>query len=69
MEGWLVFIRILKGKKINTKICMYETWDPLVLPNSFIDISDMVSGKRSLIEFYKSQIKRYELSGQDIIIK
>ena len=49
--------KLLKGKQINTKICMYEVWSPLALPNKFLDISDMFIDKRTLIEFYQSQIK------------
>lgn len=40
-----------------TKIVCYEVWTPLVNPDMYLDISDIVGKKSKLISFYESQIK------------
>lgn len=55
---------INSGAKIkpDLKICMYEVWAPLPLANSFVDISDNIETKKTMINCYKSQTqqKNYE---------
>lgn len=48
--------------KPDLKICFYEVWSTLGLVNAFVDISDVIDSKKSMINCYKSQIakKNYE---------
>jgi len=52
------------GVKLNpdVKICMYEVWSTLPLVNAFVDISDVIETKKTMINCYKSQTaqKDYE---------
>ena len=43
--------------KKNVKIAFYEVWSPLTIPNFYLDISDIIEQKESLIEIYQSQVK------------
>lgn len=45
-----------KKHKETVQIVFYEVWQSLALPNSYIDISDVVEQKKELIDIYKSQI-------------
>lgn len=45
-----------KKHKETIKIVFYEVWQSLALPNSYIDISDVVEQKKELINIYKSQL-------------
>ncbi|MDD3236750.1 MAG: PIG-L family deacetylase [Candidatus Gastranaerophilales bacterium] len=51
--------RLLKNKKHkqNIKICMYEVWSTLPVPNAFVDISDVIAQKRAMINAHKSQVE------------
>lgn len=48
------------GAKIkpDLKICFYEVWSTLGLVNAFVDISDVIESKKSMINCYKSQISQ-----------
>lgn len=48
--------------KTDLKICFYEVWSTLGFVNAFIDISEVIDSKKSMINCYKSQIaqKDYE---------
>lgn len=52
------------GAKIkpDLKICFYEVWSTLGFVNAFVDISDIIESKKSMINCYKSQTaqKEYE---------
>ena len=52
--------KLLKSKKIKVKICMYEVWNALALPNSYIDISDISQKKKEMVSLYQSQIKHID---------
>jgi LmbE family N-acetylglucosaminyl deacetylase len=52
--------KILKSKKTKVKICLYEVWNALALPNSYINISDIVESKKELVSLYKSQTKHID---------
>lgn len=61
----LLLKRLLKsGAKIKSdlKICFYEVWSTLGLVNAFVDISDVIETKKTMINCYKSQTsqKDYE---------
>jgi LmbE family N-acetylglucosaminyl deacetylase len=45
---------LLKFSKI--KLVSYEVWSTLPTPTNYVDISDIVSKKRELIDFYSSQM-------------
>lgn len=45
-----------KPHKKDVKICMYEVWATLALPNKSVDIENYIEIKRSMIQSYKSQI-------------
>jgi len=44
----------------NTKIAMYEVWGTLLLPNDYIDISNLEKEKRDIINIYQSQAKHID---------
>lgn len=48
--------------KSDLRICFYEVWSTLGLVNAFVDISDVIETKKTMINCYKSQIaqKDYE---------
>ncbi len=48
--------------KPNLKICFYEVWSTLGFVNAFVDISEVIESKKSMINCYKSQtvLKDYE---------
>lgn len=50
--------RLLKEKqhKSSLKIAMYEVWSALPMPNAYLDISDIVTLKKQMINEHKSQI-------------
>lgn len=52
--------RLLEEKKHknNLKICMYEVWATLALPNKSVDIEEYIETKKSMIQAYKSQIEQ-----------
>lgn len=52
--------KLLKSKKIKLKICMYEVWNALALPNSYIDISDISQKKKEMVSLYQSQTKHID---------
>lgn len=52
--------KLLKSKKIKSKICMYEVWNALALPNSYIDISDITEKKKEMVSLYQSQTKHID---------
>lgn len=52
--------KLLKSKKIKSKICMYEVWNALALPNSYIDISDIPEKKKEMVSLYQSQTKHID---------
>ncbi len=61
----LLLKRLLEsGAKTNPelKICFYEVWSTLGMVNAFVDISDIIETKKSMINCYKSQTaqKDYE---------
>ena len=47
-----------KEHKEDLKICMYEVWATLALPNKSVDIEDFIETKKSMILSYKSQIEQ-----------
>lgn len=51
---------INSGTKVkpDVKICMYEVWSALGLVNSFIDISEVIETKKSMINCFKSQTQQ-----------
>lgn len=51
---------IEEGTKIkpDLKICFYEVWSTLGLVNAFVDISNVIESKKSMINCYKSQISQ-----------
>lgn len=55
--------KLLKEKmhKNSLKICFFEVWSALPLPNYFVDITKIIEKKRKLINFYKSQLKSCNL--------
>lgn len=55
--------KLLKEKKAkkNLKICFYEIWSALALPNAFVDITRMFKRKTELINIYQSQLKFCDL--------
>lgn len=48
---------ITSGQKFKSdvKICLYEVWSALGLVNAFIDISDVIEVKKSMINCFESQ--------------
>jgi len=58
--------KLLKSRKSKVKICMYEVWNALALPNTYIDISDIVESKKELVSLYKSQIKHIDYQNRII---
>ena len=52
--------KLLKSKKSKAKICLYEVWNALSVPNVYIDITDNAEYKYELINKYKSQIKNID---------
>lgn len=44
--------------KNDLQICFYEVWSTLGMVNSFVDISDVIEKKKSMINCYKSQIEQ-----------
>lgn len=61
----LLLKRLLEfGAKVkpNLQICFYEVWSTLGFVNAFVDISDVIETKKTMINCYKSQIaqKDYE---------
>jgi len=52
----------------NSKIAMYEVWNPISIPNKFIDISKIVEKKKELIKFHKSQCKIIDYSTRIIAL-
>ena len=53
-------IKMLEEKphKENVKICMYEVWATLALPNKSVDIEEYIETKKAMIQSYKSQIEQ-----------
>ena len=47
-----------KTHKENLKICMYEVWATLALPNKSVDIEEQIETKKAMIQSYKSQIEQ-----------
>lgn len=52
--------KLLKSTKVKAKICMYEVWNALALPNSYIDISDISQKKKEMVSLYQSQTKHID---------
>lgn len=53
--------KLLKSKNLKKmKICIYEVWNALALPNSFIDISDISEKKKDMVSLYQSQTKHID---------
>jgi len=53
-------VKLLKSKKLKVKVCMYEVWNALALPNNYIDISDISDKKKELVSLYQSQTKHID---------
>lgn len=51
------FEKLLKLKKLKCKVCFYEVWNALGLPNVYLDISDISQNKKEMISLYQSQTK------------
>lgn len=51
--------KLLKQRKhkSNLKICFFEVWSALPVPNYYVDITKLIEQKRKLISCYKSQLK------------
>lgn len=47
-----------KKHKETLKICMYEVWATLALPNKSVDIENQIEIKKAMIQSYKSQIQQ-----------
>lgn len=47
-----------KKHKEKLKICMYEVWATLALPNKSVDIEEQIEIKKAMIQSYKSQIEQ-----------
>lgn len=47
-----------KPHKSSLKICMYEVWATLALPNKSVDIENQIEIKKAMIQSYKSQIEQ-----------
>ena len=47
-----------KPHKNDVKICMYEVWATLALPNRSVDIESHIEIKKAMIQSYKSQIEQ-----------
>ena len=47
-----------KPHKDSLKICMYEVWATLALPNKSVDIEEQIEIKKAMIQSYKSQIEQ-----------
>lgn len=47
-----------KKHKEKLKICMYEVWATLALPNKSVDIEEQLETKKAMIQAYKSQIEQ-----------
>ena len=47
-----------KKHKDKLKICMYEVWATLALPNKSVDIENQIETKKAMIQAYKSQIEQ-----------
>jgi LmbE family N-acetylglucosaminyl deacetylase len=56
----------LQSEKSKAKICMYEVWNALSLPNSYINISDIVEKKKELVSLYESQTKHIDYQNRII---
>lgn len=57
----LLLKRLLdEGAKVNPelKICLYEVWSTLGFVNAYVDISDIIETKKSMINCYKSQTEQ-----------
>jgi LmbE family N-acetylglucosaminyl deacetylase len=54
--------KLLKNKsyKKDLKIAFYEVWSPITIPNFYLDISDIIEKKESLIDIYQSQTKHVD---------
>lgn len=57
-------LKAFKEKRIqkDINILMYEIWGTLLLPNFYIDISDMIETKKEIINMYHSQVKHIDYS-------
>ncbi len=62
--------RLLKENrhKPSLKILMYEVWSSLAVPNSFVDITDLVSFKKEMINSHKSQVSVKDYTSKAIAL-
>lgn len=58
-----LFKKILKKKGFHpeTKIVFYEVWAPIMFPNHYEDISEIITKKSEVLNLYKSQWVKYNL--------
>lgn len=61
-------VRKLLCFSVKTKIAGYEVWTPVVNPNSYIDISDIIDKKAKLISMYESQLKNRDYTNKMIAL-
>jgi len=46
----------VKRKRITVKLLEYEVWTPMAEPSHYLDITEMVGRKKSLIQIYQSAL-------------
>lgn len=60
--------KIIKRKRLNTKILQYEVWTPLLKPTHYIDISGYVAEKQKLIQFYQCPLRKVDYDKRSIAL-
>ena len=59
-----LFKRLCKTRPFKGHIVYYEIWNTLAKPTHYVDISDVVTEKRRLINLYRSQIKNIDYASR-----
>ncbi len=59
-----LFKRLCKTRPFKGRVVYYEIWNTLAKPTHYIDISDVVTEKKRLINMYHSQIKNIDYASR-----
>ena len=59
-----LFKRLAKTRPFKGKAVYYEVWNTLAAPTHYVDFSDRVDEKRTLINLYKSQVKNIDYASR-----
>lgn len=52
-----LFLSMLKKQKLKCRLYEYEVWSPLANPTDYLDVSDVIEQKKTLVQFYQTQLK------------